>query len=185
MGDVADRGVVHPEVVADGTHDHEAGMQSHPEGQVYIAAGRHGHRVRLDRASDVERGQYRPARVVLVRDRRAEQRHETVAQELIDGALVAMDLSQRAVEEAAQQRVHFVGAELLGERRRTDDVAEQHGHRLALALQGAARREDLFGEMPGRIGFRRGGSVRRLDRLAAGRTESRPLRQVGAARRTA
>src|SRR5207249_11925924 len=36
-----------------------------------------------------------------------------------------------------------------------------------------------------RIGFRRGGSVRRVDRLAAGRTESRPLRQVGAARRTA
>src|SRR5439155_1707224 len=92
------------------THDHEAGMQSHPEGQVYIAAGRHGHRVRLDRASDVERGQYRPARVVLVRDRRAEQRHETVAQELIDSALVAMDLSQRAVAEAGAERGDFLAA---------------------------------------------------------------------------
>ena len=152
---------------------------------MYIAAGRHGHRVRLDRASDVERGQYRPARVVLVRDRRAEQRHEAVAQELIDGALVAMDLGQRAVEEAAQQRVHLVGAETLGERRRADDIAEEHGHRLALALQGAARREDLLDEMPGRVGLGRGGPACRLDRLAAGRTEPRPLRQLGTARRTA
>jgi len=35
-----------------------------------------------------------------------------------------MDLGQREVEEALQQRVHLVGTEALGERRRADDVAE-------------------------------------------------------------
>ena len=97
-----------------------------------------------------------------------------------------MDLGQREVEEATQQRVHLVGTEALGERRRVDDVAEENRHRLALALQRAPRRENLLGEMSWRIGFRHSRPARcRFDRLAAAGTESRPLRQLGAARRTA
>jgi hypothetical protein len=46
----------------------------------------------LQRALDVERGRDRAARRVLERERRAEERHDAVARELDDGALVAVDL---------------------------------------------------------------------------------------------
>jgi len=72
MRNVADGGVVLPEVVANGTDDHEAGMHPHPEAQAHVTAGRQGQCVGLDGASDIERGQDGPPRMVLMRDRRAE-----------------------------------------------------------------------------------------------------------------
>jgi hypothetical protein len=42
MRNVADGGVVHPEVVANGADDHEAGMHPHPEAQAHVTAGRQG-----------------------------------------------------------------------------------------------------------------------------------------------
>ena len=42
----------------------------------------------------------RAARVILVGERRAEERHEAVAEELVDRALVAMHLGERDLEEA-------------------------------------------------------------------------------------
>jgi hypothetical protein len=44
--------------------------------------------------------------VVLVRDRRAEQRHKAVAEKLVYCAFVAMDFGKRQLEEAVQQGVH-------------------------------------------------------------------------------
>ena len=66
---------------------------------------------RLHRAADVEGGQHGATGVVLVGERRAEQRHEAVAEELVHRALVAVHLGQRRLEEPAQERVHAVGAE--------------------------------------------------------------------------
>src|SRR5687767_7413864 len=97
--------------------------------------------------------------MILVREGRAEERHEAVAEELVDRALVAMHLRERGLEEPAQQRVHGLGAEPFGERGRADDVAEQYGDGLALALDRAPRGEDLLGEMTRRV--RRGRRRRR------------------------
>ena len=67
--------------------------------------------VGLERARDAERGVDGPARVVLVRDGRAEQRHDAVAEELVDRALVAVHLGQHEIEGAAHEPVDFLGIE--------------------------------------------------------------------------
>ena len=48
-------------------------------------------------------GEHGPPGVVLVRDRRAEQGHEAVAEELVDRPLVAVDLGQGQLEEPVEQ----------------------------------------------------------------------------------
>ena len=95
VGRVADGGVVHPEVVADGPHDDEAGMKPEAKAHRHWSARLHLERLVVQNAPQVERGQYRAARVILVRQRRPEQRHEPIAQELVDRPLVAVDLGNR------------------------------------------------------------------------------------------
>ena len=59
-----------------------------------------------DPVADRERGAHRPLGIVLVRDRRAEERHHRVADELLDRAAVALELGAqpRVVRRAAAPR---------------------------------------------------------------------------------
>ena len=62
-----------------------------------------------------------PLGVVLVRDRRAEQRHHGVADELLDRAAVALELRADALVVRAEHRLDVLGVERLrlrGEARR-------------------------------------------------------------------
>src|SRR5262249_35280234 len=88
---------------------------------------------------------------------RAEQRHEAVAEKLVDRALVTVHLGERGLEEGVDQNVHALGAEPLGEARGADEVAEEHGDGLTLALQRTTRGEDPVGEVPRRVGRGRAG----------------------------
>ena len=141
-----------------------------------------------ERARDAERGERGAPRVILVGQRGAEERHEAVAEELVDGALVAVDLGQGGLEEAVEEDVHGLRPQPFGQRGGADQVAEEHGDRLALAFQRRARGEDPLGEVARRVGIggvrRRHGGPRGLDRAAAGRTEARALRELDAARGT-
>jgi len=92
-----------------------------------------------------------PARVVLVGDGGAEERHDAVAEELVDRALVAVHLGQHEVEGAAHEPMHFLGVEALGQRGEPRDVHEEHRHLLALALEGAAGGQNFLGEVLRRI----------------------------------
>ena len=91
--------------------------------------------------------------MVLVGDRRAEERHEAIAEELIDGALVAVDLGEAQGEEPVQEGVHRLRAQTLGQRRGVGDVAEEHGHLLALPLDRAPQGEDLVSEVLRSVGL--------------------------------
>ena len=88
-------------------------------------------------------GQHRPQGVVLVGGRRAHQGHEAGAEEPAHRAAVAVHLVAGEVVEAAQQLVHRLGAQALGQGGRADDVAEQDRHLLALALRGPPGRRRL------------------------------------------
>ena len=105
----------------------------------------------LQRAANVQGRQHGAPRVILVGDRRAEERHEAIAQELVHRPLVAVHVGQRQLEEPAQQHVHGVRAQPLRQPGGADDVAEQHADGLPLALHGAARGQDLLGEVPRRV----------------------------------
>ena len=72
--------------------------------------------------------------VVLVGDRRAEDGHDPVAGELVDGALEALDGVGEDREEALHDLAPLLGVVLLGEVHRPLDVGEQHGHLLALGV---------------------------------------------------
>jgi hypothetical protein len=124
--------------------------------------------------------------MILVRERRAEKRHEPVAEELVHRALVAVHFAERGLEEPAEQDVHAVRAEPLGESGGADEIAEEHGDGLALALHGATRGEDLLGEMARGVALGGGSHVRRggcLDRAPAARAEPRAVGELGSAGR--
>src|SRR5947199_7127302 len=92
----------------------------------------------------------RPARalgVVLVRDRRPEERHDAVAGVLVYRALEAVHALGQQLEEAVDDPVPLLGIELLRQLHRALHVGEEHGHLLALAFERAACTEDLLGEM--------------------------------------
>ena len=107
--------------------------------------------------------------MVLVRDRRAEERHDAVAGELVHRALEAVHPLGEELEEAIEDVVPLLGIELLGVLHRALHVGEEHRDLLALALERGTGAEDLLGEM--RRGIRCGRSL----------SESRSSRQRGAA----
>ena len=108
------------------------------------------------RVAHLDRRPHRPQRVVLVHDRHAEHGHHRVADELLDGAAVALDDRLHPLEVAREQRAQRLRVEPLAERGRAGDVAEEDGHGLALLAR------------------RRGVGERR----AAGVAEARTLRDV-------
>jgi hypothetical protein len=91
----------------------------------------------VDQLLQAEGGERRPPGMVLVGDRRPEDGHEAVAQELVDRPLVAVDLGEGELEEAVEQQVHRLRPQPLGERRRPHEVAEDDRDLLALPSRAA------------------------------------------------
>ena len=77
----------------------------------------------VDRAADRERGANGALRVVLVRDRRTEQRDDRVADELLDRAAEALQLGPEAGVVRREPRSNVLRVHVLGLRGRADDVA--------------------------------------------------------------
>ena len=118
-------------------------------------------RVALHRLLHPQRRVARAHRVVLVGERRAEERHDPVAHDLVDGALVAVDGLHHVLEHRVEQLARLLGIAVGEQLHRALEVGEEDGHLLALALEGGLGREDLLGEMFGRVGLRRGNLPRR------------------------
>src|SRR5262249_19865695 len=91
--------------------------------------------------------------VILVGDRRAEQRHAAVPRELVHEALAALDAIAQDAEEALHDLRPRLGVELLRHLHRALHVDEENGDLLALALDRGFRLTDLVGEER-RMGWR-------------------------------
>ena len=85
-----------------------------------------------DPVADRERRADGALGVVLVRDRRAEDGHHRVADELLDRAAEALELGAQARVVGPQERPDVLWVELLGARREADEVGEEHRDDLAL-----------------------------------------------------
>ena len=97
------------------------------------ANGNDGSRASFEEpASNADGGEGRSPRVVLVSEGRAEQGHESIPEELVDRAFIAVHLGERQLEESVQEHVHRFGPDPRGQRRRFHEVAEEHTHLLAL-----------------------------------------------------
>jgi hypothetical protein len=121
-----DHGVVRVQIATNRPNDDLTGVQSDtdlnrnaigPQDSVYILA---------DRLLHPKRRVARPHRVVLVGDRRPEQRHDPVAHDLVHGALVAVDRLYHALEDRIQELAGFLGISIRQQLHGSFEVGKQH-----------------------------------------------------------
>ena len=89
--------------------------------------------------------------MILVGERRAEERHDPVAHHLVDGALVAVDGLHHALEHGVEELARLLGIAVGEQLHRALEVGEEHGDLLALALEGGLGGEDPLGEVLRRV----------------------------------
>ncbi|MEP6874849.1 MAG: hypothetical protein ABI887_10835 [Burkholderiales bacterium] len=73
-------------------------------------------------------------RVVLVRHRRAEDRHHRITDELFDECVEAFDHCARGGEQVRLQGTHVLGIQPLGDRGESGQIREQYGGCTAIGL---------------------------------------------------
>jgi hypothetical protein len=148
------RRVVHAQVVADRADHHLARVDAHARREADAVLALHLGRVAGDLVTQRERRVAGALGVVLVRDRRPEQRHDAVARVLVDRALEAVHALAQDLEEAVEDAVPLLGVELLGQLYRALHVGEQDGDLLPLTFEGASRSQNLRGEVFRGVGAR-------------------------------
>ncbi len=148
---LADRRVVHGQVVADRPHHDVAGVQAHAHLEpravgalrligVLTHGGLHG------------QGRVTGAHgVVFVGHRRPEQGHDAVAEHLVHGALVAVHGVHHDVQRRVEQRLGLLRIEVRDQLCRALEISKEHRDLFALAFQGSAGGEDFLGQVRWRI----------------------------------
>ena len=131
---VADRGVGTLAAGADRACHHLAGVDPDPGGEVEPLGAAQLGGVGGDVVEHLQRRVTGAARMVLVGDRGAEDGHDPVAGELVDGALEALDRLGEDGEEALHDLAPLLRVLPLGQVHRAAHVGEEHRHLLALAI---------------------------------------------------
>ena len=147
MGRLPDGGVIHVEVTADRPHDDLTGVEAHANLHGCAAAALDLVRVEVDPPLHSQCGVAGADCVVLMPDRRSEQRHDPIAHHLVDGALVVMDGFHHPLEHRVEQLPRLLGVAVGEQLHGPLEVGEEHGDLLPLAFESALRGEDLLGEV--------------------------------------
>jgi hypothetical protein len=134
---VADRRVLAVTALADRPGDHLAGVDPDPGREVESLPAPQLGRVVGDVVEHLQSGVAGAPRVILVGDRGAEDGHDPVPGELVDGALELGHGAGQDREEALHDLAPLLGVLLLGEVHRPTHVGEQHRHLLALGVVAA------------------------------------------------
>jgi hypothetical protein len=186
---LTDGGVVHVQVRADGADDHLAGVEADADLEGHPVRAEDPLGIPRDRLLHPQRGIAGADGVVLVGQRGAEEGHDPVAHDLVDGAFVAVDGLHHPLEHGVEELARLLGIPVGEQLHGALEIGEEHGDLLALALQGGLGGEDLLGEVPGGVGLT-GGKVRprgchglRLPRVTALCAEPRVGRERGATAR--
>ena len=131
---MTDRGIGHVAALADRADDDLTRIHADPHGE--IEAGRFAQLIAEpgQLTSHLQGREACPARVVLVRERGAEDRHDAVAGELVDGTLEGVHADREKLEAAVHYRAPLLGIDPLGELHRVGDIGEQDRYLLALTL---------------------------------------------------
>src|SRR5712691_5084660 len=89
--------------------------------------------------------------MVLVGHWRPKQRHKTVAEKLIDRALVAVHFAERQLKKGMEQSVHGLRPQTLRQGRGVRQIAEEHRDLFALAGERCSGGENFFGQITRRV----------------------------------
>ena len=140
---LADGGVVHREVVANVTDDYLARIQPDPDLRDNPVRALELVSKRTNGLLHPECGVARTDRVILVRDRRPEQRHDAVAHNLVHRALEAMHGVDHAIEDRVEEGARLLGVAVGEKLEGPLQVGQQHGDLFALSLERLPALEDL------------------------------------------
>jgi len=155
MGRLPDSRVVHVQIAPDGPHDHFPRIQ--PDADVDGEAVRALHLLGVapHRLLHPQGRITRANGVVLMRERRAEERHDPVAHHLVDGPLVVVHGLHHTFEHGIEELPGFLGVAVGQQLHRSLEVGEEDRDLFALAFEGALGGENLLGEVLRGIGLRR------------------------------
>ena len=106
-----------------------------------VDANANGRRV-FDLSDVLDHGKRRatcPDRVILLRDRRAEQRHDAVALQLVHRSFKPGDGFAHRRRDDPEPMVGFLRVEMIDEGGRSGDIGNKHRQALSLSLAGRAR----------------------------------------------
>jgi hypothetical protein len=143
--------VVRVQVAADGAHHHVAGVQPDPDLDIEPFASTELVTVSADCRLHPERWVAGAHRVVFVRQRRPEQRHNPIAHHLIHGAFVPMDRLHHQFEHRVEELAGFLGVAVGQQLHRALQVGEEDGHVLALSLEGSLGGKNALSEVLGGV----------------------------------
>ena len=104
--------------------------------------------------------------MVLVGERGAEQRHDAVAHDLVDGPLVPVHGFHHVFEDGIEKLARLLRVTVRQELHRTLEVGEEHRDLFPLAFEGGLGAEDLLGQVLRGVGLR---GVESLSRRRRGR----------------
>ena len=139
MGGLPNGGVVHVQIVANGAYHDFSGVEPHAHPQLQAMGAAH----LLGRSAHGGlHGEGRVAGaqgVVFVGNRGPEQRHDAVAEHLVDGALEAVHGVHHQVESRIEELLGGFGIEAPDEFRRVFEIGKEHRDQLAFAFQGRGR----------------------------------------------
>ena len=142
MRGLTDRRVIHAEVAPHGAHDDFPRVEANADLHRNTGSTLNLLRVPLHGLLHTQRGVTRADRVILVSDRRPEERHDPVAHDLVDRALVAVDGVHHAFQDGVEQLPRLLGVAVRQQLHRPLHVGEKDGDLLALALKRGLRGED-------------------------------------------
>jgi hypothetical protein len=137
MGGLAHRHVVHVQVASNRANDDLARVQTDADLHGDAGAALQVLGVVPDGFLHPKRGIARPHGVILVGERRAEQRHDPVAHDLIHRTLVTVDGLHHPFEHRVEQLASLLGVAVGDEFSRAIHIGEEDRHLLALSLEAA------------------------------------------------
>ena len=91
--------------------------------------------------------------MIFMGNRGTKKSHDAITGELVDGALIFVDLIHEDFKSTVHHLVDFLRVELLRHGCVIGHISEEHRHQFALSLNGAARRQDLISQMFGGVGL--------------------------------
>src|SRR5262249_21908894 len=137
---------LHVQIVADSPDDDLARVEPDADRERHVVLGADLTRVGADGVTQMKRRVAGALRVILVGDRRTEECHGAVPDELVDEAFEALDAVAEEEEEALHDLRPRLGVEVLCQLHRALHVDEEDADLLALALDRGFRLADLLGE---------------------------------------
>jgi hypothetical protein len=139
--------VVHAQIAADRAHNDLARVETDPDLHLHALRATKLIRVAPHHVLHPERGIARPDGVVLMGQRRAEERHDAVTHHLVNGSFVAVNGLNHLLENRVQNSACFLRVAVGEQLHRALEVGEEPGDLLALTFERSLGRQDLLGEV--------------------------------------